>query len=74
MRFLAGHYVLDAIDWKILRILQEDARTTMTEIAKKVNRSRVTVHYRLTSMEEAGIISKYTAVIDVDLICGGMKG
>ena len=48
---------LDHLDKQILNLLIKDAREPFTEIAKKLNVSGGTVHFRVKKLEEAGIIS-----------------
>ncbi len=55
---------VDNINKEILYLLQEDARLTYKEIAKKLKRSETTIRDRIKAMEEAGIIQGYTALID----------
>ncbi len=60
--------VYDMIDLEIIRILQEDARTPVMRIAKKINISRPTVNSRIERLQRGGIIKKFTAVINRDAI------
>ena len=55
---------LDDTDRAILRILQEDARTPFSEIARRIDMSSATVHDRVGRMEEAGVIKGYHATVD----------
>ncbi|EMA56956.1 Lrp/AsnC family transcriptional regulator [Halorubrum kocurii] len=55
---------LDETDRSILRILQEDARTPFSEVARRIDMSSATVHDRVNRMEEAGVIEGYHASID----------
>jgi Lrp/AsnC family transcriptional regulator for asnA, asnC and gidA len=55
---------LDATDRAILRILQEDARTPFSEVARRIDMSSATVHDRVGRMEEAGVIEGYHAKVD----------
>ena len=55
---------LDAIDGLILLSLVEDARISTAEIARKVSLSPPSVAERIRRLEEAGIITGYTASID----------
>lgn len=40
----------------------------MTEIAEQTDRSRVSVFRRIGDMEEAGVISGYTVLVDWDKV------
>ncbi len=57
-------HTLDAIDRKILRLLQADSRTTMQELADKVGLSVSPCHRRVRLLEERGVISRYIATVD----------
>ncbi len=57
---------LDAIDWRILEKLQNDARQTYTAIGKSLGLAHSTVYDRVKRMEEHGIIKRYTTVIDAE--------
>lgn len=55
---------LDSLDWKLLRELQEDARLSYNELARRVGLSSPTVAERVRRMEEAGVIAGYHAVVE----------
>jgi Lrp/AsnC family leucine-responsive transcriptional regulator len=55
---------LDAIDWSILRLLQEDARRTLGDIGKRVGLSAPAVKRRVDRLEARGVITGYTARLD----------
>ena len=55
---------VDDIDRKILKILQENARTSLKTIAEKKFFSSPAVSARIEKMEKDGIISGYHALID----------
>lgn len=55
---------LDEINWKILKELQINAKISFKQLAKKVNLSATAVIERVKHMEEEGIITGYTAVVD----------
>lgn len=54
----------DEKDIAILKLLQENARFTVREIAQKVHLSTTPVHERIKRMEESGIIRQYVALLD----------
>jgi Lrp/AsnC family transcriptional regulator for asnA, asnC and gidA len=60
--------VLDDVDRGIIGILQKDARTPYTEIAKELGVSDATIHVRVRKLEEAGVIKRYTVVVDREKI------
>jgi DNA-binding Lrp family transcriptional regulator len=55
----------DAIDLKILAILQENGRIKFQELAEKVSLSASPCLARVRRLESAGIIKGYSAVVDV---------
>lgn len=55
---------LDAIDRKILAVLQADGRITMQELADRVGLSVSPCHRRVKLLESSGVISRYTAQVD----------
>ncbi|MGN6116055.1 MAG: Lrp/AsnC family transcriptional regulator [Nitrobacter sp.] len=55
---------LDAIDRKILGILQSDSRITMQELADKVGLSVSPCHRRVRLLESRGVITRYMALVD----------
>lgn len=55
---------LDKTDLQILKILQENGRITIKELAQKVHLSPTPVFERVRRMESGGIIERYTAVLN----------
>lgn len=55
---------LDAIDKKILELLQRDATVPVAEIAERVGLSGSTCWRRINLLEEAGVIRARTALLD----------
>jgi len=51
---------LDEIDEEIIKILQENAKTSYREIKDKLNISIGTIHNRISKLEENKIIEGYT--------------
>jgi len=56
-------YPVDAIDRKILAVLQQDGRLTLTELAGRVGLSVSPCHRRLRELERTGAIRGYRAVV-----------
>ncbi|MGV6844620.1 MAG: Lrp/AsnC family transcriptional regulator [Lutibacter sp.] len=54
---------LDGINWNILHCLQQNARQTNTQIARKVGISSAAVAERIHKMEDLGIIEGYFAKV-----------
>lgn len=59
---------LDKKDWDILKLLQENARYTVKEIANQIHLSTTPVHERIKRLEESGIIRKYATLLDASKI------
>jgi DNA-binding Lrp family transcriptional regulator len=55
----------DALDMKILAVLDEDARLAEAAIGKKVGTSKQVVRYHLKKLEENGIVENYYTMLDV---------
>jgi DNA-binding Lrp family transcriptional regulator len=55
---------LDAIDWKILRELQQDGRMTNVELSRRVGISAPPCLRRVKRLEDAGIIRGYRALLN----------
>lgn len=55
---------LDDLDFEILNILIEDARTPFLEIARKCDVSGGTIHVRMKKMEDMGLIKGSKILID----------
>ena len=54
---------IDVIDAKILEVLQENARVSISELSKRINLSLSAVSERLKKLESSGIINQYTAIL-----------
>ena len=55
---------LDQIDHRILEVLQRNARIPNTELADEVGLTPAPCLRRVKRLEEAGIIARYTALLD----------
>lgn len=59
-----GDMLLDDKDLAILKLLQQNAKITVRDIAKQVHLSPTPVHERIKRMEENGVIRQYVALVD----------
>jgi len=59
---------LETLDYEILRLLQENAKLTYTEIGNKLNVAHSTVYDHIQRMETQGVIKKYEAIVDLEKI------
>ena len=57
-------HALDALDRKILGLLQEDGRMSLADLAGKVGLSPSPCLRRVRMLERAGVIARYVAVLD----------
>lgn len=63
---------LDQKDILILKLLQENARATVKEIADKIHLSTTPVYERIKRMEEAGVIKQYATLVDHSKVKKGL--
>lgn len=59
---------LDDVDRKMLKILQADGRTALSEIARRLDMGDATIHERAKALEAEGYIKEYRAVLDAELL------
>jgi DNA-binding Lrp family transcriptional regulator len=64
--------LVDEKDISILRILQENAKTTLSEIAKRAHLSNSPTFDRIKRLEQTGIIKQYIALLDNTKINKGL--
>lgn len=55
---------MDQIDKHILRLMQRDARSSISEIGKQVRLSLPAVKDRIRKLEKNGVIQGYSAILD----------
>lgn len=58
----------DETDMRIIEALQQDGRASYADLARQVSMSASAVTERVRRLEEAGIVSGYSAVIDPERI------
>lgn len=66
------NFQLDEKDMAILKLLQENAKITIREIADKIHLSTTPVHERIRKMEQNGTIEKYTTLLNRKKIGKGL--
>lgn len=59
---------MDALDYKILSLLKQNAREKASEISREVHLSVSSVIERIRKLEASGIIQSYTIITDESLI------
>jgi Lrp/AsnC family leucine-responsive transcriptional regulator len=68
MKIKGRSAALDDLDWRILELLQENAKQTYTKIGHLLGVAHSTVYDRIKRMEEYGIIKKYGVIIDLEKV------
>lgn len=63
---------LDALDWKILRELQDDGRMTNVELSRRVGISAPPCLRRVKRLEDSGIIRGYRALLNAPALGKGV--
>ena len=63
---------MDAIDRKILDILQQDASLAIAEVAARVNLSQTPCWRRIQRLEQTGVIDRRVAILNPDAIGLGL--
>ncbi len=62
---------MDNYDKKILDFLQKNAKLTAKEMADKISLSQTPVYERIKKLEKVGIIKKYVALLDAEVLGKG---
>jgi len=60
--------LLDDVDRRLLRALQEDGRITNADLAKRCNLSPAACHERVRRLRERGVITGFAALLDPALV------
>ena len=63
---------IDATDWRLLDLLQNDARLSFAELGRKLKLSPPAVAERMKRLEERGVIRAYRAQIDLSALGRGL--
>lgn len=63
---------LDNTDYRILELLQQNARTTQADIAREIGLAPSAVLERIRKLETRGVVRGYTAQIDPHVLDRGM--
>ncbi len=64
---MSGH-LMDRVSWRILGLLQENARISFSEIGRRVGLTSTAVAERMRRLEDARIIRGYRVDIGTDLL------
>ncbi len=63
---------IDAVDMKILEMLQDNARTAFRKIAEEAGVSEATIFIRVRKLLEKGVIRRFTALVSPELLGMGL--
>ena len=58
----------DAIDKKLIQLLQEDSKQTNKALSNKLNLSVTAVYERIKKLENQGVIDKYVALVSKEKV------
>ncbi len=64
---------LDDVDHAILTVLQRDGRTTNADLAEQIGLSASACHRRVRRLESDGVIDRYAALINRDVVGRGVS-
>jgi Lrp/AsnC family leucine-responsive transcriptional regulator len=64
---------LDASDWKLLSLLQQNARLSYAELGRKLRLSPPAVAERMRRLEDRGVLRGYRAEIDLAQLGRGLQ-
>jgi Lrp/AsnC family leucine-responsive transcriptional regulator len=63
---------IDATDKNILRLLQQDAKMKIKEIAASLNMTSTPIFERIKRLEKTGYIERYTAIVNKEKVGFGL--
>ena len=63
-----GHHQLDALDYKILKLIASNARIPFLEVARECNVSGAAIHQRVQKLVNLGILKGSEFIIDSNKI------
>jgi len=63
---------LDAIDHRLLCLLQEDAKVNIKVLAEQLNMTKTPIYERIKRYEREGLIEKYVALLDRKKLASSM--
>lgn len=59
---------MDETDARLLELLQEDSRMTVSELSRRLNLSRPSVSDRMARLRDSGVIEGYTARVSLKAV------
>ena len=67
------NYSMTALDWMILEKLQQDGRTSVSELAKSLKRSRSNISEHIEQLLSHGILKQFSITIDPEKLGFGVS-
>jgi Lrp/AsnC family leucine-responsive transcriptional regulator len=64
---------LNGLDWQLLELLQQDGRMTVSQLARRLRRSRSTIAEHLAKLQEAGVLRGVSAQVDEERLGFGLS-
>lgn len=64
--------IMDTTDKEILRILQDDAKLSISELGRTIGLSTTATKERVKKLEQEGVIKGYTAVLNANEVDAGL--
>ena len=65
---------MDELDKELIRILQHDARTPFTKIAKELKQADTTIHFRTRKLIQNDIVSRFCALVKPEALGYSIAG
>lgn len=63
---------LDTIDRKLLELLQQDSKVNIKSLSEQLNMTKTPIYERIKRYEKEGVIEKYVAIVNRQLISNAM--
>jgi DNA-binding Lrp family transcriptional regulator len=63
-----GMIQLDDLDRAIIRLLKQNAKLTISELAEALGKPESTIHFRIKKLAEKGLIYRYTILLGDELV------
>jgi Lrp/AsnC family transcriptional regulator, leucine-responsive regulatory protein len=67
------NYSMTSLDWKILEKLQQDGRTSVSELAKSLSRSRSNITEHIEQLLSHGVLKQFSITIDPEKLGFGVS-
>ena len=64
---------LNSYDKSILKVLLDDGRASMRDVARKTSLTTPTVSYHFSRMQKSGLIKKFAPILDQNMVSKGVE-